>query len=592
LISNRVLGARGAGGKVLGAAGRERGFSNVARRCRPPLAFALAAGALVVAHAFAMSSAAAQSPEATDRFLMRPVLDGDPRNPPRFSRPGTLMADPAESRIGAVPNYDYQPGLGTGRSGFNSSNPRRQKGKAAPKAKAAVKPGATTTAPAVASAAAPPPIMVGPPTAAVTRAPQYLERRGGPNYTGTGPGTALDADGPLRTGLALPAAPIRRLVPDATPFDPVGITWGAFTARPAVEVDGGHDSNASRTPIKRPSWFETVSPDLLVNSNWQRHSLTATLRGSYTTYNEAHDLDRPSFDGRLNGRVDVSSDTRLDLETRFLIATDNAGSPNVQAGVVKQPINTTLGGTFGFDQRFNRLDIALKGIVDRTEYQESKLSDGTTSSNEDRNFNRYASELRLNYELSPAVKPFVEFGVDTRVHDLLVDRNGLMRDSDGFFARAGSTFEFTRVLTGDVAGGWLTRTYKDPTLPNLSGPTIDGTLTWLASALTTFKFIAKTTAGETTLGGTAGVFTHEATFQIDHAFRQWLIATARFTYDNDNYVGSARIDNRYTAAATILYKLNREMQLKGEYRREWMHSSIAGVDYLSNVWLIGLRLQK
>ena len=38
----------------------------------------------------------------------------------------------------------------------------------------------------------------------------------------------------------------------------------------------------------------------------------------------------------------------------------------------------------------------------------------------------------------------VEVGVDTHVHDLLVDRNGLKRDSDGFFARGGSTFEITR----------------------------------------------------------------------------------------------------------------------------------------------------
>ena len=155
---------------------------------------------------------------------------------------------------------------------------------------------------------------------------------------------------------------------------------------------------------RRRHGSKPLSPELLVNSNWQRHSLTATLRGSYTTFNEAHDLDRPTFDGRLNGRVDVTTDTRLDLETRFLVATDYPGSPNLQAGLAKFPINTTLGGTFGFDQRFNRLDMSLKGLVDRTVYQDSRLTDGTTSSNDDRNFNRYASELRMGYELTPAAQ--------------------------------------------------------------------------------------------------------------------------------------------------------------------------------------------
>ena len=29
------------------------------------------------------------------------------------------------------------------------------------------------------------------------------------------------------------------------------------------------------------------------------------------------------------------------------------------------------------------------------------------------------------------------------------------------------------------------------------------------------------------------------------------------------------------------------MQLKAEYRREWLHSTVPGVDYLSNVFLLG-----
>src|SRR5262249_48285340 len=206
----------------------------------------------------------------------------------------------------------------------------------------------------------------------------------------------------------------------------------------------------------------------------------------------AHELDRRACEGKLNARVDITSDSRFDLESRFIVATDYPGSPNVQAGLKKFPINTTLGGTFGFDQRFNRLDVGVKGLVDRTVYEESQLTDGSTFSNDDRNFNRYAGELRLGYDLTPAIAPFVEFGVDTRVHDLLVDRNGLIRDSNGFFARGGSTFEFSRILTGDVAVGWLTRSYKDPKLPDLSGVTIDGSLTSLPSAPTTFKLTPHT----------------------------------------------------------------------------------------------------
>ena len=85
----------------------------------------------------------------------------------------------------------------------------------------------------------------------------------------------------------------------------------------------------------------------------------------------------PDFTGHIDGRLDVTSDTHLTAQVRLRVATDNPGSPNIQAGLAKYPIYTTLGGTFGVDQNFNRLQISAGGTVDRTVYQNSKLTDGT-----------------------------------------------------------------------------------------------------------------------------------------------------------------------------------------------------------------------
>ncbi|MEE4476188.1 outer membrane beta-barrel protein, partial [Escherichia coli] len=73
----------------------------------------------------------------------------------------------------------------------------------------------------------------------------------------------------------------------------------------------------------------------------------------------------------------------------MLVSTDNPGSPNVQAGLAKYPLYSTVGGTFGIDQNFNRMQVSLGATVDRTDYQWSKLTDGTSSSNDDRNFTQY-----------------------------------------------------------------------------------------------------------------------------------------------------------------------------------------------------------
>jgi hypothetical protein len=200
--------------------------------------------------------------------------------------------------------------------------------------------------------------------------------------------------------------------------------------------------------------------------------------------------------------------------------------------------------------------------------------------------------LRTTYELTPGVKPFVEVGADRRVHDLDVDVFGFKRNSNGAYAKGGSTFEITRIWTGEAAVGWLTRSYADPTLPGLSGVSFDASLTWLASALTTVKLTALTRADESRVPGVSSQFTREVTLQVDHAFRRWLIATGKLTRGHDDYVGSDRRDDRTSASAGITYKLTRELHLKSELRREWLHSNVPGVDYTANVILFGVRLQR
>ena len=92
----------------------------------------------------------------------------------------------------------------------------------------------------------------------------------------------------------------------------------------------------------------------------------------------------------MDGRIDVTRDTRVDLATRLLVATDNPGSPNLQAGLAKLPVFATFGGTAGVTHQFNRLELGVKGDIERTPYQDFfTLTDGTIASNQDRNYNQY-----------------------------------------------------------------------------------------------------------------------------------------------------------------------------------------------------------
>src|SRR5581483_4487735 len=158
--------------------------------------------------------------------------------------------------------------------------------------------------------------------------------------------------------------------------------------------------------------------------------------------------------------------------------------------------------------------------------------------------------------------------------------------------KAGSTFEITRKLTGEASIGYTTRSYKDPTLSNVSGIIGDASLVYAMTPLTTAKLTAASTVDESTIAGVSGILRRDVGMQFDHSFRRWLVGTAKFGYGQDDYQGLGREDQRYIALAGVTYKLTREVWLKGEFRREWLKSNVPGQDYTANIVMFGLRLQR
>lgn len=542
---------------------------------RPILTVLFGSGACVVAVTAELPPASAQT--ATDMQAAQTAQ----AQPAASSR--LLDARPVGGAIVAgfeIPVYGNPPGSGAGRSGFVSTNTRVR-------ARQGTRRIVRRPKPIIAAEDLP---VLDPRAAATARIRPRPILYTQPNYVRRGAISPVF----VTTGALItePQPPHRRRPVEMDPYAARGIRTGAFLLYPAVELSGGYDTNPPRGEIRDGSSLYIVAPELRVRSDWVRHALSADLRGTYSWYPELSAFNRPAFDGRVNGRVDVTSKTRFDLEGRYLLQSDSPGSPNNPSDVASPPRFTTTGGTAGVTQRFNRFELMLTGRLDRTAYENAKLNDGSTLDNSDRDFDQFGGTLRGSYEITPGVKPFVEGGIDARRHDKKFDRDGFARDSDGATARVGSTFELLRHLTGEVSAGYLTRSYEDARLRDLNGFIADASLTWVASALTTMRLTGRSTASETTIAGVSGILNRDVGIEIEHSFQRWLVGTARFGFGLDSYDGISREDRRYVAGATLTYKLNPTMQLKGEFRHEWLRTNAVGENYDASILLFGLRLQR
>ena len=376
-------------------------------------------------------------------------------------------------------------------------------------------------------------------------------------------------------------------------FDSPGVRSGSFLLRPAITTTLGYDTNPLRLQTNRVgSMFERVAPEFVARSDWSRHALDADIRGSYTHFSDISGNDRPELDAKLRSRIDIVDTTRAELEGHYRLTTLSAGDPAAPTSATRPPPVQTIGGTVGIVERFNRLEIALRGGFDRVTYDNAKLNNGSILDQSDRNYDEPSLRLRASYEITPGVRPFVEARVDTRRFDLSTDFNGYHRNSDGQQYKAGSSFELSRVLTGEASAGWIVRRYDDPRLPDISGLLVDGSLVWAASALTTVRLTATTTVDETVFGTTTGVFKRDVGVQVDHAFRRWLVGTARIGWGFDDYGQTGRRDDRFLLSGQLTYKITPEWWLTGEVRQDRRTSNQPGNDYVANAVLLGLRFQR
>ncbi|RDV03425.1 hypothetical protein DXH78_01750 [Undibacter mobilis] len=506
--------------------------------------------------------------------------DADPLAPKQASKPQKFQkfGPQQQQQLAQTPSF-APPASAAGDTGYDSTNSRRAKAR---KQAATQKPGAAARAQAQAlTTGQPAPLTLSP-----YQKPFPTEAKSAMAAAAGQPPVEI---GPIRKPLK------KRRRDDADdPYAPLGVHAGGFLLYPAIELSGGYSTNPGQSSNPAGASLYSAAPELRAQSNWSRHELKADLRGSYTGYSPdtTPTLSRPYANGKIDGRVDVTRSTRIDLGGRVLVSTDNPGSPNLQAGLSKLPIFTTAGGSVGLGQKFNRLDLSLKGDAERTAYQNSKLTDGTTASNEDRNYDQYGVTLRGGYELTPGVTPYVEGTVDTRRHDLATDFSGYQRNSKGWTALVGSTFELSRLLTGETGIGYTERKYDDTRLDKLSGFVGNASLIWTASSLTTVQFNAKSAVQESAVAGVSGVLSRDFGLQVDHAFRRWLIGSVKAGYGNDDYKGSSRDDNRYMVALGLTYKLSRWAQIKGEFRQDWLRSNFSGNDYTASTFLVGVRLQQ
>jgi len=449
------------------------------------------------------------------------------------------------------------------------------------------------------------PAAVNDPAAPIQGQPSTISRRAPPNASRAVQASSVRGvtqrqfRAPRPTVTSLPPAlpppppPRRRAMSAEDPYAPIGLRLGSVVLKPSLTTGIGYDTNPERSAgsTRKGSPFSRTDGEVEIQSDWNVHELKGKLRGGYSEYFRNRDASRPDGEGQLDLRLDASRDTRILLETRAKLDTQRPGSPDLTAAVTGRPLVYQYGASAGVTHDFNRLQMTLRGSVDRSDYEDGKLSNGGIVSQRDRNQTQLGLRLRASYEVTPGFKPFVQGEIDKREFDQAVDSSGYRRSSDGATGRVGSTFEISRQLTGEVSVGYQDRKYDDNRLRNLKGLIGDAAILWSPTPLTTVTLRGTSELGDTTIAGSSGTTARRVSLEIAHALRRNLTVTGLASFGRTEYDGQGLREDFISYGARVEYKLTRTFSVRASFTQERLNSTAQGSDYTANVAQVGLRVQ-
>ncbi len=365
------------------------------------------------------------------------------------------------------------------------------------------------------------------------------------------------------------------------PYEPLGLRAGSFVFLPEIEVIAGYTDNAAGVAGGTSSSFTAIEGRVTAQSDWNRHSLTASLRGGYTTFSDVSNEDDGEFGAEALLVLDVLRETRLALSAGYGFATEDEIDDQVYSAEAE------------LSHRFNRLTASVRGAIDDFDYgTRGAVSLGSVTEDEVADYSETEIALRLAYEVSPRLSVYGEVSSNRREFDRQIDANGFLRGSDGYALSTGATIEISEKLRGSVSIGYQVQTPDDPVFADIEDFLYAANLTWFVTPLTNIVLVARSNIGETVLAGSSGEVGRDIAIEINHALRRNVELTASLAYGRDEFIAAGPVETDTTATFGVTYLLNRNIAITGSYRHYEFNSTNPGVDYDANIFLLGLRLQK
>lgn len=370
-------------------------------------------------------------------------------------------------------------------------------------------------------------------------------------------------------------------------YAPLGIRLGGFTAFPQIAVNSAYNSNIYYSDTNEVSDVTiSVKPEIRLNSNWGRHSLSFLGNYGYNGYVDNSDNSFSEFKAQASGRLDIIGYDSLSGQLGY----SGYGEPRGETYSITDAAETIDVKRFNsqlvYNKEFNRLRTLVSVNHDTYSYSDVKSFQGTTIDQSYRDRSEVNGSVRAEYAYSPSLSFFVSY----EPKKISYDKDTYNLDSTSNAVYFGTSFDITDLITGEIRVGKQDQKYDNPIYGTRSSSPYSGKASWYPSRKTSVTFDFGQSSEESSVIGNPGYKYTNYGVKVDYELYRNSIVSLGFSNSSGDYSIIDRNDSRNTVSLDAIYRLNRNYVAKFMYKYSKLDSSGANatLDYTSNMISIGV----
>lgn len=377
-------------------------------------------------------------------------------------------------------------------------------------------------------------------------------------------------------------------------YEERGYRMGGFLVFPRLRVLATYEDNVRAAPVDRQSDIAfTLEPSVRALSNWSRHQLGLAATGSTTRFVKLDSETAETFNVRGEGRFDAGSDMRLfgyvayrrDVERRSALGA-------LRDSLRPAAYNTVTAGT-QLTWQGARLRVSANASAARIDYADVTLAEGVVLDTRALNRKVYQGGLRADYAVTPNMAVLltgtlgqVDYGspLFAQIPDRSIRRAELL---------GGVSFEFTDLLRGEVAIGYIDQRFTSGGAKGFSGLGGRAELEYQPTRLTSIRVDASRTIQDA--GNPLAPSFRRTRFgaRVDHELLRQLLLTATVDYEKAQFQLPTLTERRPHAGLSGQYLLNRHVTVFARYDHLRVTSRPASVGrrFSDNIVSVGALLK-